>query len=51
MRNGSTLLDMYNERAYLYEKYADITVEIGDNDDLTKTMDMLLHSLTLASNT
>lgn len=25
---GGTLLDMYNERAPLYEKYADITVEV-----------------------
>lgn len=51
MRSGSTLLDMYNERAELYEKYADITVEVGDNDNLTKTMDMLLNALALPSNT
>lgn len=28
IRKGTTLLDMYNERASLYEKYADITVDV-----------------------
>lgn len=51
MRCGSTLFDMYCERAELYEKYADITVEVGDNDNLSTTMDMLLNALTLPSNT
>ena len=51
MKNGSTLLDMYKERAALYEKYADVTVKVEDNDDLTKTMDMLFDALTLMSNT
>lgn len=27
IRNGSTLLDLYNERVPLYEKYADITID------------------------
>lgn len=29
MKNGQTLDSLYNERAPLYEKYADITVECG----------------------
>ena len=28
MRDGQTLLDLYNERAPLYERYADITVKL-----------------------
>ena len=31
MKNGETLLDLYNQRAPLYEKYADITVESSDD--------------------
>lgn len=30
MEKGSTISDLYRERAPLYEKYADITVECGD---------------------
>lgn len=30
LKNGETLLDMYQERAPLYEKYADITVDCDD---------------------
>ena len=29
IRNGSTLLDLYNERTPLYEKYADLTVDVS----------------------
>lgn len=31
LKDGKTLLDMYNERVPLYEKYADITVECDSN--------------------
>lgn len=30
MNKGQTLLDLYNERTPLYEKYADYTVDVGD---------------------
>ena len=30
IRNGSTLLDLYNERVPMYERYADITVDAQD---------------------
>ncbi len=32
MRHGNALEDMYAERAPLYEKYADITVDVGTAD-------------------
>lgn len=32
--DGQTFLDVYKERAVLYEKYADITVETGSNEEL-----------------
>lgn len=32
MRHGNALEDMYAERAPLYEKYADITVDVGTTD-------------------
>ena len=32
MRHGNALEDMYAERAPLYEKYADITVDVGSTD-------------------
>lgn len=38
--DGYTLLDMYRERCALYEKYADITVEVGEGD-VTQTLDRL----------
>ena len=31
IKNGETLIDLYNERAPLYEKYADIMVESSDD--------------------
>ncbi|NCB99624.1 MAG: shikimate kinase [Clostridia bacterium] len=30
IRKGNTLKDLYNERVPLYERYADITVEVGN---------------------
>ena len=35
LRQGHTLLEMYNERAPLYEKYADIIVDCSDTIALT----------------
>lgn len=32
IRSGSTLLDLYNERVPLYEKYADITIDETGHD-------------------
>ena len=37
---GYTLLDMYRERSVLYEKYADITVEVGSGD-VAQAIDLL----------
>ena len=37
LKNGFTLLDMYNERLPMYEKYADYTVEI-DGKTLEETV-------------
>jgi shikimate kinase len=31
VKNGSTLLDMYNERLPLYEKYADVVIDCDNN--------------------
>ena len=31
LREGQTLKDLYDERTKLYEKYADITVDVGGN--------------------
>ena len=39
MKEGYTLLDMYRERAELYEKYADITIDSAN--DITKNLDMI----------
>ena len=44
LRHGNTLLDMYNERAPLYEKYADITVNVSQaelSDSLAKIAETL----------
>ncbi len=41
MKNGSTLLDMYNERTELYEKYADATVEVNSRD-ISKTVEEII---------
>ncbi len=47
IRNGSTLLDMYNERAPLYDRYADVTVEEGEagQDSMTVTLQKCLSAL------
>ena len=44
LRNGQTLLDLYQERAVLYERYADVTVEedgLGVEETLEKTLQAL----------
>ena len=41
---GQTLSDIYNERKYLYEKYADITVECS-NLSIGETVDIILQKL------
>ncbi len=43
IKDGMTLLDMYNERVALYEKYADITVDSADT--MTKTVKALIERL------
>lgn len=45
LKHGSTLLDMYREREELYKKYADITVDVKDDDNISKTADMLLEAV------
>ena len=37
MKNGDTLLDMYNERVELYEKYADVTIECNEKSTIEQT--------------
>ena len=37
MKNGDTLLDMYNERVELYEKYADVTIECNERSTIEQT--------------
>ena len=48
LRDGLTLLDMYRERAPLYEKYADLTIS-SDSDDprfsLTDTLELICSEL------
>ena len=44
LKNGFTLRDMYNERVPLYEKYADITVEI-DGKTLGECVKMVKEAL------
>ena len=44
MRHGNALEDMYAERAPLYEKYADITVDV-DTTDLARSLDELCRAL------
>ena len=44
LRDGQTLLDLYRERAVLYERYADVTVEedgFGVEETLEKTLQAL----------
>ena len=40
MPKGYTLLDMYNERKELYEKYADFILDEGD-DSINKTLERI----------
>ena len=40
IRHGSTLKDLYNERAPLYEKYADITVD-EDNKGIREVVETI----------
>ncbi|SEM04095.1 MULTISPECIES: shikimate kinase [unclassified Butyrivibrio] len=44
MREGQTLLSLYNERSALYEKYADITIEEKDHN-LEEVVELTLHAL------
>ena len=43
MRHGNTLEEMYAERAPLYEKYADLTVEVC-NAQLSESLDKICES-------
>jgi shikimate kinase len=40
MRDGQSLISLYNERSVLYEKYADITIDEG-SDNLEQVIDKL----------
>ena len=42
---GATLQDLYNERVPLYEKYADITVNIRNGNSVRQSMQNLLKKL------
>lgn len=42
---GSTLQDLYDERTPLYEKYADITVDIVNGNSVRQSMQNLLSQL------
>lgn len=42
MKKGSSLQDMYNERAALYEKYADYTINC-DNDTIEQTVEKIVN--------
>ena len=44
MRKGNTLREMYDERAPLYEKYADITVDVS-RAELSDSLDAICNSL------
>ena len=44
MRHGNALEDMYCERAPLYEKYADITVDI-EGVELSKALDVICEAV------
>ena len=45
VREGDTLLDMYRERAPLYEKYADVTVEQDKRAALGETLERCIAAL------
>jgi len=40
IRSGNTLLDLYNERVPLYEKYADLTID-EENKDIREVVEMI----------
>lgn len=42
---GATLQDLYNERVPLYEKYADITVNIHNGNSVRQSLQNLLNQL------
>ena len=42
---GATLQDLYNERVPLYEKYADITVNICNGNSVRQSLQYLLNQL------
>jgi len=44
VKNGTTLLDMYNERIPLYEKYADVTINC-DNNTVEQTVEKIIESV------
>ena len=44
LKEGFTLLDLYNERAPLYEKYADVIVELN-GESVAKSVEKLLEVL------
>ena len=43
-KEGQTLLQLYEERTALYEKYADVTVDL-DNKNVAETVDAILTEL------
>lgn len=43
-KEGQTLLQLYNERTALYEKYADVVVDL-DNKNVAETVDAILTEL------
>ena len=44
MRHGNALEDMYSERAPLYEKFADITVDVSKNE-FARTLDKICEAI------
>lgn len=45
MEPGETLADVMARRAPLYEKYADVTVDVGHGQDLSRTLERVLSAL------
>ena len=44
IRQGQTVLDLYNERTPLYKKYADITIDVS-HLGISETIDLLKQAL------
>ena len=42
---GATLMDLYNERVPLYEKYADITINIRNGNSVRQSLQYLLKQM------